>query len=288
MSTATVQGSQERLAELLGSLHTIATLPEITLRITECINDPASTVADLHRVLGGDPALVSRLLRLVNSAFYARATEIDSIQRAIVLLGFDAVHHLALAATMGQLFRGAHICEGYTGRDLWTHCIAVAAVSRELAHRTRCSAPEEVFLAGLLHDLGLLVSLQVCRGQLRRVCEQVRAGNTTFSTAELEIIGVGHEQLGSALARHWKFPESVCVVAAHHHDPSTTAPRWQTIAGIVHVADAICCCRSIGFDLTARLDTLDPACMQIVSPQLLEEATALAPEWAKPAIEILS
>ena len=288
MPAVAVYGSQERLAELLGSLHTIATLPEITLRITECVNDPASTVTDLHRVLANDPALVSRLLKLVNSAFYARTTEIDSIQRAIVLLGFDAVHHLALAATMGQLFRGARICEGYTGKDLWTHCIAVAAVARELARHTHYAAPEEVFLAGLLHDIGLLVLLQVCRGQLRQVCEHARDGTTAFAAAEMEIIGVGHEELGLALARQWRFPDPVCAVAGHHHVPATVSPRWHTITSIVHVADIICCSQSIGFDLTARPDTFDPSCAKIIPPQLFDEATASANEWAKPAIEILS
>ncbi|MFI5379367.1 MAG: HDOD domain-containing protein [Tepidisphaerales bacterium] len=288
MSVATVHGSQQRLAELIGSLQSIVTLPEITARIAECVNNPGSSAADLHHILAHDPALVSRLLRLVNSAFYGRSTEVDSVQRAIVLLGFDAVHHMALAATMGQLFRGARICEGYTGRDLWTHCIAVAAVARELAGRGHKLAPDEVFLAGLLHDIGLLVSLQVCRGQLRQVCEQARTGHVTFAAAELEIIGVGHEELGAALARRWKFPESVCAVAGHHHAPHTADPRWQTIAAIVHVADAICCRQSIGFDLTAPLDTLDDFCLSIIPPDLLDEAANSARQWANPDIDILS
>ncbi len=288
MSAVGLRGSPERLNELLGSLSTIATLPEIAARITTCVNDPSSTVEDLHRILAADPALVSRLLRLVNSTFYARAAHVDSVQRAIVLLGFDAVHHLALAATMGQLFRGNRICEGYSGRDLWVHCIAVAAIARELAIRSGHPAPDEVFLAGLLHDIGLVVSLQVCRGQLRQVCERVRDGVEVFATAEMEIIGVGHEELGAALARQWKFPESVCVVAAHHHDPAAVGPRWHTLVAIVHVADVICCCQSIGFDLTARRDTLDQGCMAVIRPQLLEEATAKAAEWTGPAIEILS
>lgn len=288
MPVLSAHGSQERLAELIGSLETIATLPEITTRITACVNDPKSTSADLHRILAHDPALVSRLLRLVNSAFYGRSTQIDSIERAIVLLGFDAVHHLAVAATMGTLFRGARICEGYSGRDLWTHCIAVAAVSRELARRTRQSGGDEVFLAGLLHDIGLLVSLQVCRGKLRLACEAARDGRSTFSAAEMEFIGVEHHELGAVLAKRWRFPQSVHAVAGHHHAPATADPRWRTLTTIVHVADVICCCRNIGFDLTARMETLDRSALEIVPPELLEEATAQAPEWAKPAIDVLS
>ena len=288
MPVQSIHGSQERLAELIGSLETIATLPEITVRITECVNNANSTAADLHRILAHDPALVSRLLRLVNSAFYGRSTQIDSVERAIVLLGFDAVHHLAVAATMGSLFRGARICEGYTGRDLWTHCIAVAAISRELAKRTRHVAPDEAFLAGLLHDIGLLVSLQVCRGKLRLACEAARDGHATFAAAEIESIGVDHQELGAVLAKRWRFPQSVYAVAGHHHAPTTADPRWRPMATIVHVADVICCCRNIGFDLTARLETLDPDALSIVPPELLEEATANAVEWAQPAIDVLS
>jgi putative nucleotidyltransferase with HDIG domain len=287
MPVQSVQNSQERLADLLGSLETIATLPEVVARITECVNDPASTPADLHRVLAHDPALTSRLLRLVNSAFYQRSAPIDSVERAIVLLGFSAVHHLAIAATMGAMFRGARICEGYTGRDLWTHCIGVAAVARELARQMREPAPDELFLAGLLHDIGLLVSLQVCRGRLRLACEAARDGRASFTAAEIEFIGVDHQQLGAALARRWRLPQSAQAAAAHHHAPATAEPRWRRMVAVVHVADVICCCRKIGLDLTARLETLDRQVLDIVPPDLVEHATASAAEWAAPAIEVL-
>jgi HD-like signal output (HDOD) protein len=99
---------------------TLATLPEITSRIVMTVEDPRSTASQLHKIISHDPALVSRILKVVNSAFYGLPGQIGSVERAIVLLGLNAVKNLAVAASLGQLFRGVKLCEGFTAKDLWT------------------------------------------------------------------------------------------------------------------------------------------------------------------------
>lgn len=281
--------TERRINELVGNLDHIATLPEVTARITAVANDPRSTAADLHRVIAHDPALVSRILRLVNSAFYARATEVTSIERAIVLLGFDTVHHLAIAATVGQLFRGVEMCAGYSARDLWTHCIGVAAVARGIARRVCPPMAEEVFLGALLHDVGLLVTLQVCPHKLRRVCELAQADPRSFAMYELDVIGVDHQELGAALAQRWKFPTVCRVAAGHHHHPMLAQDGWQAVAGIVQAADALCCEAGIGFSLTAAGQFADePFFMGFMPSAVIDEARQRIAEWTGPAIAVFS
>jgi HD-like signal output (HDOD) protein len=289
MITACAQGTPGSIDKLLRCLDTIVTLPELTVRINAVINDPNSSAADLHRIVSHDPALVSRLLRLVNSALYGRQTSIDSVQRAIVFLGFEGVYQLAIAATMGPLFKGGKICEGFTAKDLWTHCVAVAAVARELAAGIGTVSPEEAFLVGLLHDVGLLVALRACRGQLRQVCEQAIANNTPFTEIEAPIVGAGHSELGSALAKLWKFPPGVREVAHHHHNPLAAPESLRALAVIVHVADVLCCQQHIGFYMTAEKQVLDPAVYQeLISQPLLDIAREMLPKWVAPAIELFS
>jgi len=279
--------TERRINELVGNIDHIATLPEVTARITAVANDPRSTAADLHRVIAHDPALVSRILRLVNSAFYARTTEVTSIERAIVLLGFDTVHHLAIAATVGQLFRGVELCKGYTARDLWTHCIGVAAVARDIARRVCPPMAEEVFLGALLHDVGLLVSLQVCPHKLRRVCELAQADPRSFSMYELDIIGVDHQELGSALAQRWKFPTVCRVGAGHHHHPAMAQDGWQIVAGIIQAADVLCCQGGVGFSLTAAGQLADEAFfMGFVPSTVIDSARERLAEITGPAIAV--
>jgi putative nucleotidyltransferase with HDIG domain len=224
---------------------------------------------------------------LVNSSFYARPISIDSIERAIVLLGFDAVYHLAIAATLGPLFKGGKVCDGFTAKDLWTHCVAVAAVSKEMARWVGYPPAEEAFLAGLLHDVGLIASLQAARGPLRKVCERVQGGSESFTNLELEIVGASHENLGAALARHWKFPATVREVAGNHHDPLNACEQYRTFAVLVHIADMLCCEQQIGFYLTGNKQPLDESAFRdIVSPSVISLAREKLQSWVEPAIKV--
>src|SRR5438477_10152579 len=156
------------IAEATKKVTTIATLPEVTARIVATVEDPRSTASQLHKIVAHDPALVTRILKVVNSAFYGLPGQIGSVERAIVLLGLNAVKNIAVAASLGQLFRGAKLCEGFTAKDLWTHCIAVGVAARDLAKQLKLPIADEAFLAGMIHDVGILISLQLYPEQIRK------------------------------------------------------------------------------------------------------------------------
>src|SRR5881392_1447380 len=186
--------------EMVKKVSSIATLPEITGKIIATVEDPKSTPAHLHKIVAHDPALVTRMLKVVNSAFYGLPGQIASIERAIVLLGLNAIKNSAVAASLGQLFRGAKLCEGFTAKDLWTHCIAVGVTARELAKQMKLPVSDEAFLAGMIHDVGLLISLQTSPEQLRQVCEIAKNSDRNFVDIEREVMGMDHQQLGACLS----------------------------------------------------------------------------------------
>src|SRR5215471_8364863 len=159
--TATISDPRTLVAEAMRKVSTLATLPEVTVRIIKTVEDPRSSAAQLHAIIAHDPALVTRILKVVNSSFYGLPGQIGSIERAIVLLGLNAVKNIAVAASLGQLFRGATLCDGFTAKDLWSHCIAVAVAAREMARLMKAPIADEAFLAGMIHDIGILVSLQL-------------------------------------------------------------------------------------------------------------------------------
>src|SRR5947207_1396392 len=137
MSTATANSSvietqPSAVIEIIKMGSIIATLPAITAKMISTVEDPKSTPAHLHKIVAHDPALVTRILKVVNLAFYGLPGQIAFIERAIVLLGLNAIKNIAVAASLGQLFRGVKLCEGFTAKDLWTHCIAVGVTAREL------------------------------------------------------------------------------------------------------------------------------------------------------------
>ena len=150
-------------------LNHIATLPEVTLGIIELVENPRSSAQALNALIGRDPALSARVLRVVNSAFYGLPQQLGSINRAISLLGLNAVKNIAIAASLAKLFRGGALCDRFDAKDLWTHSLAVATAARLLAKETKKVQGDESFLAGLMHDIGIVVELQCDRAKLVKV-----------------------------------------------------------------------------------------------------------------------
>jgi HD-like signal output (HDOD) protein len=271
---------RQLIAEALRKVGSIATLPEVTVRIIRTVEDPRSSAAQLHQIISHDPALVTRILKVVNSSFYGLPGQIGSIERAIVLLGLNAVKNIAVAASLGALFRGVKLCDEFTAKDLWTHCVAVATLSRHLAKEMKLPIADEAFLAGMIHDVGILVALQNWPKQVQAVCERVKAENVDFCFTEREIIGIDHQMLGAGLAEQWKFPRSCQLVAGHHHQPALLADSNRLLVTLVFVADTLCCMGQVGFNLTALNQQLDQGNLNDVKldPALIERTQNNLPQ----------
>jgi len=291
MAAAAPIDPKQYVQEAVKKITAIATLPEVTNKIIATVEDPKASAASLHKIVAHDPALVSRILKVVNSSFYGLPGQIGSIERAIVLLGLNAVKNIAVAASLGQMFRGTKLCDGFTAKDLWTHCVAVATTAREMAKLMKAPIADEAFLAGMIHDLGMLVSLQVSPEQLRAACDKAKASSAAdFCAIEREIIGVDHQALGAAMAEHWKFPRSCQLVAGHHHQPATLSDNNRLLVTLVYVADTVCCQAGRGFNLTAlhqRLDDADLAGVKL-DVMLIEHVRNRLPELLDGAVTLMA
>lgn len=276
MSTATAIDPKELIAANVKKVTTLATLPEVTSKIIATVENPKSTASQLHAIVSHDPALVTRVLKVVNSAFYGLPGQIGSIERAIVLLGLNAVKNIAVASSIGQLFRGAKLCDGFTAKDLWSHCIAVGVTARDLARKLTLPIADEAFLAGMIHDIGIMMSLQNTPEKIREVCDRVKVGGGDFCAIEREVIGADHQQLGAALVEQWKFPRTCQLVAGFHHQPATLDDANRMIVTLVYVADTLCCQAGAGFNLTALHQKLDDAGLAGVQidPRAIEQTSA--------------
>ena len=289
MPTATLAENPSLVADALKKVSTIATLPEVTAKIVQTVEDPKSTAAALHKIVAHDPALATRILKVVNSAFYGLPGQIGSVERAIVLLGLNAIKNIAVAASLGQLFRGVKLCEGFTAKDLWTHCIAVGVAARELAKQMKLPIADEAFLAGLIHDTGMLVGLQVWPDKLREACEAARKSERDFCEVEREITGTDHQQLGQGLAELWKFPRSCQLVAGYHHRPTQLSDNNRMLVTLVYIADTMCCKQNRGFNLTAvRQKYEDAGIIDLqIDSRLIEQTAGKLEELVGSATSVL-
>lgn len=257
----------------------ISSLPEITTRIVEVVEDPKSTAQDMHDIVKNDPALAAKILKVVNSAFYGLPAQISSLDRAIVMLGLSAVKNIALAASLSRMFRPGEISDRFSARDLWEHCVAVGVCARMLAS-TGGANGEEAFVAGLVHDMGLLVEYQLFPDKLRTVIEACEKEPRDFCEVEREVIGADHQMFGEALATKWKFPNALRYSISYHHNPERLQPDYRKVVTTIQVADIICCQNEIGFCFTAATSEItDEMLFEIgVNPTRIEEVLAELPE----------
>ncbi|MBX3321374.1 MAG: HDOD domain-containing protein [Phycisphaeraceae bacterium] len=282
--SATVEQREQVVSAAIREISHIATLPEITLKIIDLVEDPKSTAQDLNGVISNDPALCSRILKVVNSSFYGLPGQIGSINRAIVMLGLNAVKNIAIAASLAKLFRGGDLTPSFSARHLWNHANMTAAGAKMIADTLRLGLGDEAYLAGLMHDIGIMVEMQFDRNALIEVVQAMGPGADGAPVADMlkveaEIFGADHQDFGQALCKKWKFPETFVRVTGYHHRPLELAAQIRTIATVVHVADRLVGDFKDGFrldlpSLEVGPDVLDA--LKMTSEQLADVRSRLA------------
>jgi HD-like signal output (HDOD) protein len=250
----------------LARIGDIATLPEVTTRIIAAVDDPKSTARDLHNIIKNDPALATKILKVVNSAFYGLPGQVSEIDRAIVLLGLSAVKNIAISASISRLFTAVKISDKFSARDIWRHSVGVAVATRQFCGLVgRRAFAEEAFLAGLIHDLGLLIERQAYPDELSEVIRQAsRQPRKPFCEIENEVIGADHQILGTALGAKWKFPRALQIVFGYHHRIDNLSPENRLLPVLIYIADVLCCHDKIGFYLTAEDQPLEDTLLESV------------------------
>lgn len=279
LGSASEPGLPPELQKAMNRVTEISSLPEVTTRIVEVVENPKSTAQDMHEIVKHDPALAAKILKVVNSAFYGLPSQIASLDRAIVMLGLSAVKNIALAASLSRLFRPGAISERFAARDLWTHCIAVGVCARLLAQKS-FGHVEEAFVAGLVHDMGLLIEFQILPAKLKAAAERCEAQPQDFCAVERELIGADHQAFGAALGAKWKFPPGLRTAISHHHNPENLKPELKRIVTCVQLADTICCQNEIGFYLTAMTQETSDETLDTVgiTAEQVSELLELLPE----------
>lgn len=247
-----------KLDAALDALTEIATLPEVTTRIVEVVEDPRASARDMHDIVRTDPALAAKILKVVNSAFYGLPSQIASLDRAILMLGLSAVKNIALAASLSRLFRAEGLSQQFAARDLWRHSVAVGVCARLVGQAVKSAQSDEGFVAGLVHDLGLIVERQLFGDKISEVVERCSAAPQDFCAVEREVLGADHQAFGHGLALRWKFPPGLRHAIAYHHEPLATDPEFQRVVALIYVADVLCGNCGFGFSLTTQQQSIEP------------------------------
>lgn len=226
------------LSEFLHEGVALGSLPGAYVRLSKVLGEPSSTPKEMAEAVSMDPGLVVRLLKLVNAPGFARRP-IETVSHACLYLGRGQLRDLALATTVVQMFRGLpeHLL---SMRSFWTHSVAVGLLSEALGKQVGIGS-ENLFVAGLLHDIGTLAIAIGKPTGMRRVLIEAESRQCPLQDAELDRLGFTHPEVGEALLTRWGLPRFHVAVAQHHHDAEfrhVWRGHRQAVA-IVHVADVL-------------------------------------------------
>ncbi len=254
---------------LLDETAAAVSAPHVYARLTEAIANPRGSTALIAEIISEDAALTARLLRLVNSAFYGFPFPVDTVSRAVMLVGTQQISDLALATSVMTTFDG--IPDDLVDMEsFWLHNVATGVAARLLADLRREPLVERFFVAGVLHDIGRLLLLGQRPAQMREAMEHCERTGTPLLEVEHAIFGFDHAALGGALLRAWKLPPALEDMVAFHHAPSRCTHSLE--AALVHVADVIAHTLPLGTSGERAVPPLDPPAWTLlgVNPTILE------------------
>lgn len=226
----------ERLFVRIGE---VSSLPAVALQIVSVANDQASGADDLHDAVRYDAALATRIMRTVNSSYYSLQNKVADLKLAITLLGFKEIRNLALTAYVAQLFKKGEGHGPYSREGLWNHLIGAGIVAKLIAEKCGRAPPREAYLAGLLHDLGLILIDQYLNRPFAQVIDRL-SEETPLVTVEREVLGFDHAALGEYVARRWNLPEHLTTAIRHHHDPEAYEGPHREMVCVVTLANLLC------------------------------------------------
>jgi HD-like signal output (HDOD) protein len=236
---------------------TVYSLPLFYERLNEAINHPRCSTYDISRIITEDQGLTARLLRLANSPMFGCYADVDSITKAVTIIGTQQLRDLALAASVMGIFRG--IPEDLLNMSsFWRHSIACGIIARILAVYRRESNVERLFVAGMLHDVGQVVLAAARPDVIRELLETQRDTGRFYLELERERLGLDHAELGGALLKKWKIPASIGEPVACHHNPGS-AEQFRLETALIHLADIICQAMELGQGAEYGVPPLDKA-----------------------------
>jgi putative nucleotidyltransferase with HDIG domain len=225
------------LEDIVGSIDALPSLPSVVSRVNELVDDPSASAGDINDVISHDMALSSKILKLVNSAFYGFPRRISSMTHAVVILGFQTVRNIALSAFVLEAFDGDDLPFGY--RSFWIHSVGVGVAANSLSSRLGLPVGDDAFMCGLLHDVGKLVAHQYLKDTFRSVLDRVESEKIPFMEAEKGILPASHAEIGALLMEQWQLPEKMVQILRHHHCPAQAPEPLVKMASAVHAADIL-------------------------------------------------
>lgn len=238
--------------ELIANLGDLPPLPQVAAQVLRLAADPDSTTESLQKVISTDQALTSQILKISNSAMFGMMREVKTLTQAIMTLGFSTIKSVVIASSAKNLYgRGG---AGLQERLMWEHALVTALSGRAFARAVRYPRSEEVFLAGLMHDIGKSVMGIKFPERYGALVRQVYNEGIDLLDVELDTFGFDHTMVGEALLNSWNIASSLEHAVRWHHSPSQAPADDGPIASLVALGNSLAIERGVGLGKLEHLE----------------------------------
>ncbi len=238
------------------SINTLPTVPGVLKRLSAVIEKPRITIVEISAFISNDPALTTKVLKMVNSAIYGFPGRIASVSHATMLLGLNVIKGLLLGVSVFELMQK-------TMNGLYEHSLACAIASRIIAQKKNVKEPEEVSVAGLLHDIGKVILVLEFASEYEAAMKEAQEKGLPIFEAEKNQFSATHADVGGWLAEKWRFPRNLIEVIEFHHRPAL-AKNAPLETAIVHTADMLVRARGFGFAGEDFVPEVNPVAFELL------------------------
>lgn len=230
-----LQKRMEKTKMVLNNINNLPTTPRILQEALDLLNNPMSNNHNLAKSISKDQGLVAKILMIANSPLLGLQRKVTTIEYAILVLGYNEIKNIVSVLSVIESFKNK--TDKYLSqKEFWVHSFLTGATSRRLAEDFDFPNEGEAFIAGFLHDLGISVMHKFFHSNFIEILNQVKEQNVTYQEAEINILGMTHQQIGNYLIQRWNFPDQLCDAILNHHNPENSV-NSKPLSSLVHLAD---------------------------------------------------
>jgi putative nucleotidyltransferase with HDIG domain len=270
-----MDATSELYREIMAKAEQLPPMPQTITAVMEMSRTDDYTAVQLADVVCQDPTLATRVLKLCNSGFFGLTQEVTSIQRAVLLLGFEMVKNLVFSSFVHSVMRGDVIGYAQTAQSLWEHSLGTATASLAVAQRIEPELAETAYTAGLIHDIGKVLLASFMAEKFEKVLDHMRERRVSCNDAERAILGTTHQEIGGLVADRWRIAPELKDAIVNHHSPEFAehAPR---LAAIINLGDSFCGMMGVGSGIEATDGIVKPSVLKLlhIDDAMLEEISA--------------
>ncbi len=278
MEGSSQQKIQERVKKILGEVQGLPTLPTMLGQINKLMLNPRTSAKEVGQLISSDPAIASRVLRVVNSSFYGFPNRITTITHGIVILGFNTVKSIVLSSCIFDVFKPDPRKPGFDRTQFWKHSIGCGAAAKVLGRSIGYPSLEELFIAGLVHDVGKIILDQFMHEPFQDALVMAKEKNCLLVEAEEEVLGITHADIGASLFEMWNLSGGLVECTRFHHNPALANENMKHTS-IIHLADILVRTLRTGSGGDNRIPMVSESAWNELGlesnrlPQLLEDVT---------------